>query len=218
MLRRASLPDHVRDQLQLARNAGLDKFDSDIFELPLDDPNVLCQLFLDVGISVEGLEAFIADELNTTEACASVEDLETELEVFINRRDLCGVLSGLWPMRTRPPPSLPVSSLFYVQFLDGSLRCRSMTVSNPAINMSMQIWGRMLWTMRRISWCPERHSIFPWWFQCRIYFLSWIGRQLGLQPMWDLYVVPFMPMVDTVVPPEGYVSSAMDLDEEEDQQ
>lgn len=187
--------------MQRAERANLFGRGSEIYGLPGHDPDALGELLLRTGLGMEGLEALIARGLGTEEQFSSVESVERSLAISIDPQMISGEIPVIDPPRQRPRRDLPVASIFYIRLLNGAVRCRCMTTQYPASNANWGHWERLLWTMRRIRWRPEWHAIFPRRFQQRIRLLLQIGHRLGLQPMWNRNMLPFLPVAEVVEPP-----------------
>lgn len=85
------------------------------------------------------------------------------------------------------PGGLTYYSARWVELLDGTTLARLMTDAHPTEVVSgidSHFAQVALESLRRVSWAPAHHWVFPRPCRDRMVFLSWVGRELGLNPTW----------------------------------
>lgn len=200
--------DHAT-RLERAWQAGLFDSQSELWGPEVSEPEKLCGLLLRTGVGMEGLEAVATTFLSTTDTYGSLGELERDIKLpsRIDQKIVSGEVCNLSPRRRRTASIMQfpveVSSFAYVRMLDGTVQVSCFRDPVPATSARTKAMEEVLAAMRQIPWGPERHAIFPWWFQQRIRFLAWVGEQLGLQPVWCSYVLPFLSVEAVESPQEA---------------
>lgn len=112
------------------------------------------------------------------------------------RRDFLGEIQGLKiSLQDSPDARCHIQSARWVELLDGNVLARLMTDGRPTCVMP---WAHpssinaVLSGIRRVAWEPDRCWMFPWWHVDRMAFLSWVGKELKLNPAWTAGVLPFL--------------------------
>eukprot|EP00928_Gymnodinium_smaydae_P045561 TRINITY_DN30362_c0_g3_i1.p1 TRINITY_DN30362_c0_g3~~TRINITY_DN30362_c0_g3_i1.p1 ORF type:complete len:546 (-),score=71.74 TRINITY_DN30362_c0_g3_i1:25-1662(-) len=85
-------------------------------------------------------------------------------------------------------------SIRWAELLTGCVVTRMMSDPYPTMNFSSDpSWADgVLQSLRCMPWSAESHWVFPPDARLRMLFLSWIGKVLGMNPIWNMAVLPFV--------------------------
>lgn len=95
------------------------------------------------------------------------------------------------------PDGLVCYSARWAELLGGAVLARLMTDGQPTAaggGVDPHWAAEALASLRHVVWAPKRHWAFPRRVRDRLLFISWVGRSLGLNPSWNLAVLPCLSM------------------------
>lgn len=137
---------------------------------------------------------------------------------YVGQRDCDTVLSEIQGIRLACTDRLKshyfIKSARSVELLNGIVLARLMTDGRPSCVMQWaDPWSinRILSSLRLVIWNSKRHWMFPPWHQKKLLFVAWIGKELGLNPIWADCILPFLPIEaeGCHVPPEVKIGQSM---------
>lgn len=121
-------------------------------------------------------------------------------------------------------PCGPSSRLLYhsarwAELLSGVVLARLMTDETPTEMLSgfnhervdPALTKAVFASIREVEWEPQLHWMFPVRVKDRMRYLSWVGGQLGLNPIWTMKVLPFLGTLDCEPKPAASALEAPQL-------